>query len=78
MTGLDCRRKPPHETLGSVGIGGTSAESIIDARALARRPDPLDELLRREPLNSLEREAAAAELARLTEEADVSSSARSL
>jgi hypothetical protein len=72
MTGLDCRGKPPRETLGSIGIGGTSAEAIIDAQARARRPDPLDELLRGEPLNSLEREAAAAELARLAEEADVS------
>jgi len=71
MTGLGSPGRGAHETLGSVGIGSTNAESIIEAEARARRPDPLDELLRGEPVNSFERERAGAELARLAAEADV-------
>jgi len=71
MAGLGSPGRGAHETLGSVGVGSTNAESIIAAEARARRPDPLDALLTGEPVNSLERERAGAELARLAAEADV-------
>lgn len=66
ITGLDFS-STKQQSLGISGIGSTDPEAIIEARARALRPDPLDELLCGGPVTASERAAAEAELDRLLE-----------
>lgn len=67
VTGLDSSTGKTKQSLGSVGIGSTDPEAIIDAHARARRPDPLDEFLHGEPVTAAERASAEADLAQLVD-----------
>jgi hypothetical protein len=60
LAGLD--RSKGRSDLGGYLVGHHAAEAIIDARACARRPDPLSELLNGEPVSNAERLAALAEI----------------
>lgn len=61
LSGLD-RGGPKKSGLDSYMVGSTDAQSIIDSRARARRPDPLQEILSDEPVTETERAAVLEEL----------------
>ena len=66
ITGLDFS-STKQQSLGISGIGSADPEAIIEARARAHRPDPLEDLMRGDPVTASERAAAEAELAQLLE-----------
>jgi hypothetical protein len=62
LVGLD--RSGKKNSLGYYLIGQTDPDSIVDALARAKRPDPLDKFLNGEPVSETERLAVLAELER--------------
>lgn len=59
LAGLDGARTGD---LGGYMIGSSDAVAIVNAEALSRRPDPLADLLRDEPVSETERQAVLTEL----------------